>query len=118
MTQIEIPFALEMAREAITGHVHPDGILVKKDVTTRGKIYGKPGDTFYIENPDVAGEKHLFSLTQIEKYALGYVAQKLYKREGFESPVGFIEIWNRLHPGAGFDKHNFKYTHFFEEAKE
>lgn len=104
--EIAIPFADEMAIAAIDG---------RKTVTTRGEKYGEPGDLFSIKDPR-DGRVHRFRFRRICKHSLDFVAHILYEEEGCSSSREFIELWERLHPDAGYDPNAVKWTHEFEKV--
>jgi len=102
MSEINIPFLEEWRFQIFTG---------RKRCTTRNKRYGKPGDTF-----KAFGKT--FKLTFVERLTLGYVANMLWFLEGATSPEAFIEIWEQLHPRAGYQPGEKKYVHFWEPVEE
>ena len=80
--QISLPFQPQFKEDMRAG---------RKIFTTRTKRHGYPGDWF------VAFGMY-FVLTHVSKTQLKIVAEGYYSQEGFSSPEGFIEIWERLHP--------------------
>lgn len=98
---VDIPFDPEMAKAALEG---------RKCCTSRSKAYGKPGDSFPIDGT-------LFVLEDVSKRLLEDVAFQLYREEGFATPQGFIDTWDRLHPGKGFQPEKTVYTHWFQRAE-
>jgi len=100
--QIAIPFRPQFKQDMRDG---------KKTFTTRTKRYGYPGDWF------IAFGMY-FVLTRVGKTHLKIVAECHYHQEGFESPRGFIEIWEELHPKMGYQPHRDVFLHEFERARD
>ena len=82
-----------------------------KTCTSRTKKYGSPGDTF-----DIFGAT--FKITAVESKKLEDVANHLYRFEGFAHPSGFIFIWQRIHPNAGYRPEQEVYVHWFQKIRE
>ena len=100
--QIAIPFKKQFEQDLRDG---------KKTMTTRTKRYGYPGDWF-------TSFGMYFVLTWVSKTQLRIVAESFYHQEGFESPRGFIEIWEKLHPKMGYLPYREVYLHEFKRAKD
>ena len=100
MSEIYLPFKEEFKGEMLTGG---------KTCTSRTKKYGKPGDVFERWGA-------MFKIVEIKKMALQDVADKLYRKEGFFSPVDFIACWEELHPRVGWVPDQIVYVHFFQKS--
>lgn len=106
---ITIKFSPAMRRAALED---------RKQCTTRSEPKGVVGDKFAI------GHK-ILEITRIEPHPLDYVAETLYKEEGFNSPEEFRDTWCRLHrmnpanypADAEYWKLGTRYTHFFREVR-
>lgn len=79
-----------------------------KTVTTRSKAYGKAGDV--LDTP--FGRVRL---VKVERRALAYVRDALWREEGVSSPVEFERIWNEIHTGRGFREDDVRYVHHFQK---
>lgn len=101
MTKFEIPFSGEMADAVDEG---------RKLCTSRNKQYGKIGDYFILRD-------YAYKLVDVQYRTLAFVATNFYRLEGFEDPEGFIDIWERLHPGKGFISEQKVYVHFFARVQ-
>jgi len=99
--RINIPFQ-ERWREAIL-----DG---RKVCTSRGKRYGKPGDTFGVFGSE-------FELLAVAKVSLEDVSNHLFRQEGCRSPEEFQEIWVELHHRKGFAPEKMVYVHWFSKKQ-
>ena len=99
--RINIPFQ-ESWREAVL-----DG---RKVCTSRGKRYGKPGDTF-----GAFGQE--FELLAVARVSLEDVSQHLFRQEGCSSPEELRAIWAELHPRKGFVPEKMVYVHWFSKKK-
>ncbi len=98
MSQVIIPFKCEWHDKMING---------VKVCTSRTKAYGQAGDTFTWFN-------HVFQITAVEAHKLDYVAKRLFKQEGCESPSEFIRVWEGIHSRKGFIPSQTIYVHFFK----
>ncbi len=65
----------------------------KKTATTRIRCYGYPGDRF-----EAFGR--VFILTEVYPSFLDVIVTAHYIEEGFNSPLEFIEFWDRIHPNV------------------
>jgi len=65
----------------------------QKVYTTRTKKYGYIGDYFYATK----GRRIKCKITNIAKVRLGFIAEKLFWNEGFNSPQEFKEFWLTIH---------------------
>jgi len=84
--KIRLPFYPEFRERMLSG---------QKTGTSRTRKFGDVGDTF-----DAFGE--VFEIVSVNLMQLGDVKQYHFKHEGFSSPEGFVAIWKRIHPIAGF----------------
>jgi len=100
-----IPFSQDMAQQTLAG---------RKTCTSRTKRYGKPGDTFTLIE---AGRQSEYMLWDIRRYHLQIVAERLYRREGFDTSDAFIAKWKTLHPAAGYQPDQVVYVHYYQEIK-
>lgn len=101
MTEIEMPFN-EWSKERLK--------LKTKLATTRTKRYGKIGDTFKIHFKVC---DYTFELLAVFKLKLYDVASQLYYIEGADSPKEFREVWEDIHPRAGWQPDKLVYVHLF-----
>lgn len=102
MAEVYIPFLPEF-KEALLND--------DKIATSRNKCYGQPGDTFTI-----FGAR--FKILKVIKMPLDFVAGFFYKCEGFDTPQGFINIWQKIHPRTGYTPHHEVYLHLFYRLRE
>lgn len=98
--KVFIPFRPDMTKAVLEE---------RKCCTSRTKRYAEPGDWFDLG-------RHRFKITAVERIELDTVAHILFKEEGVESPQEFIDLWEEIHPGRGFDPLQKVWTHFFEEV--
>jgi hypothetical protein len=77
-----------------------------KTATARSRPYGKPGDR-------LQGPGCVLVLEHVAKAPLQYVAAECYGFEGLPSTAAFIEVWERIHPRAGYDPAKWVYLHRF-----
>jgi hypothetical protein len=98
MTEIPLAFLQEIEELLRQG---------KKHATTRRSRHGSPGDTFR-----AAGA--VWRITSIVPLPLGQAFATVWNIEGFDSPAGMREAWERaynlLHPP---DDTQLVYVHFF-----
>lgn len=78
-----------------------------KTATTRSKAYGAPGDV--VDSP--IGPLRLL---EVRKAKLCDVRDHHWREEGVDSPQGFVDIWNRIHPKRGFNGDDERFLHLFE----
>lgn len=97
MTKVKIPFLPEFKEQLLKGI---------KTATTRTRKYGDNEDTF-----TAYGAK--FRITKTIKLTLGAIAYTFHKEEGFQTPQGFIDVWNRIHPRRGYRPDDMQFIHFF-----
>ena len=102
MTETYIPFLKEFKKPLLNGD---------KIATSRTKSYGKRGDTFTIFGAT-------FKLVAVIPMQLSYVSTYFHKVEGFETPQGFIDIWKRIHPRAGYRPQQQVFFHLFIRLSE
>jgi hypothetical protein len=95
---IAIPFLPEFQDRLATG---------RKIATSRTKRYGRAGQRF-------TALGMIFKLTAVKKCPLRWVADLMYREEGFETPAQFKSIWTRLHPKRGYRETDEIYLHVFE----
>lgn len=95
--KIKIPFMKEFK---------PCLLEEEKIMTARNKKYGEAGDRFSIFGAE-------FEIIFVAKVPLDFVAKKFYMHEGFMSPNGFIETWEKLHPGRGWEPERIVFLHIF-----
>jgi hypothetical protein len=95
--KIIIPFRREFKERILSG---------QKVMTTRKKRYGKIGDTF-----EAFGAT--FKLMAVDELRLHDVAWKLFREEGFERPLDFIQVWEKIHPRYGYSPGLTVYAHSF-----
>jgi sRNA-binding carbon storage regulator CsrA len=95
--QIFIPFHKQM-RKAVF-----DGI---KSMTSRSKCYGRPGDTFPVDDRE-------YILEWVLPFRQGFIARFLYRQEGFNSPEEFMAFLPVIHHGHPFDPHKIVFLHKF-----
>lgn len=98
-------FVREMKKAVLEG---------RKTCTTRSEPKGKVGDRWPLENK-------IFEYTAIEQHSLNYVAEHLYREEGFNTPDEFRNAWCRYHrmrPEGHPKEHPYwkqsKWTHWFK----
>lgn len=82
--EIKIPFHSEFEAPMLNG---------KKTAITRTKRYGYPSDCF-----EAFGR--VFILTEVYPSFLDVIVTAHYIEEGFNSPLEFIEFWDRIHPNV------------------
>ncbi len=82
MKVINFPFAEQFKDAMVSG---------KKVCTTRTKMFGQAGDLF-----EVFGAK--FELVAVIPSIVLWVANYLYKQEGFQQPKEFSKAWQKVHP--------------------
>lgn len=99
--QVIIPFQSHWLHKMLVGI---------KTCTTRTKRYGNPGDKFTHFGAN-------FIILSIEKYRLDYVAEFLYRQEGYDSLNEFKNEWLRLHPIKGWVPNQIVFTHFFKKER-
>jgi hypothetical protein len=80
MTWVNIPFRARNAALIEAG---------VKSCTSRHHIKGKTGDFFKVG-------LETYVLTKVEQHTLGWVAEYLYREEGFTAPEEFIAEWNAI----------------------
>lgn len=80
-----------------------------KDLTTRTKKYGEPGDFF-----EAFGA--LFTLVKVERKRLSYSAEN-WRREGCSSFGDFMNLWKELHPVKRIDTEELFWVHQFRKMK-
>jgi len=56
-------------------------------------------------------------LLSAEKMRIGIIARNYHQREGFETPRGFIDIWNQIHPRSGYEPNRFAVLHTFSVVR-
>ena len=95
--RVRIPFQQRWRESMLTGN---------KVCTSRGRRFGKPGDTFEAFGAD-------FELQAVEKMPLGDVKDSLYLQEGCESPEEFQRVWTKLNPRRGFVPEQQVHVHWF-----
>lgn len=95
MSDIYLPF-LPRFEPAILSHV--------KTMTCRSKRMGQPGDTF-----TAFGQQ--FTLTQVFRTVLRYVAEDAYTEEGCESPGELMAVWASIHPRRGYEPERIVWAH-------
>ena len=98
--QVFIPFLDQFKPKLLDG---------SKTMTSRNKKYGHPEDTFYIGDA-------MFSILEVKKVTLGYVAFNCYKAEGCDSVDEFIEIWNKIHPRKTYHHDTDVFLHEFKRV--
>jgi len=86
MTEVEFAFLPEWEAKVLAG---------EKTATTRRTKHADPGDTF-----TAFGKK--FRVVAVDRPTLQEVRALYWKDEGCASPAEFEEVWNRIHPRAGF----------------
>jgi hypothetical protein len=99
---ISIPFMPEFKDRMLAG---------VKTCTARNKRYGQPGDIFKKFG-------RTFMLVKVERRVQAYVANDLYRMEGFESQDEFIRCWEQLHPRAGYRPEQSVWVHHFRILEE
>lgn len=89
----------------------------RKTCTTRSEKKGEVGDKWPLEHM-------ILEYTKIEENVLAYVAENLFREEGFSSPDEFRETWCRLHrmnpskyPASSPYWRQKKITHHFKEVR-
>lgn len=87
-----------------------DILTDRKRATSRNKRYGDPG---HIINTPAGPVRLLW----VERVSLGFVAAEFFADEGFETPADFVEVWNEIHPRAGFDPEAKVWLHLFERVE-
>lgn len=98
MSEISLPFRREMEEATING---------TKCCTSRTRKLGDSGDYFCVR-------LKWFRITNVDERPLSYVAENLYKEEGFDAPQGFIDIWCDIHPTKGWVPEQKVFVHYFE----
>lgn len=101
MALITLTFSREMQRAIFEG---------RKCCTTRSEPKGKIGDTFTLLN-------RTYQIVDIRRQSLAYVAEFLYRQEGFDSPEAFTAFLTQLHPG-GFSLTWGYYVHWFARVED
>lgn len=81
-----------------------------KLMTCRTRKKGKPGDRFKAFGA-------LFELTHVFRIPLKYVATDCFVQEGVKSYQEFIEVWNGIHPSAGFQPEQIVWAHCFQQVQ-
>ncbi len=81
----------------------------RKTATTRRHAYGKRGDRFTAYGME-------FELVSVERVHLWVVAASYWKEEGLASPQEFVDIWQTIHPRAGFQGESMVYLHRFRRV--
>lgn len=79
----------------------------RKTLTCRSKPYGNACDVVGTPFGPVR-------FTMIIQVPLGLVGRHLFASEGLRSPMEFVEVWNRIHPRAGYDQNRLVWLHEFE----
>lgn len=97
--EINIPF----------NYCNHTGLGSFKTCTTRTRAYGKPGDTFRVDD-------RLFRLTFVEKAPLWKVAAFYFTQEGFKSALEFKKVWSNIHYRTGYNPAQPVVVHFFKEV--
>jgi hypothetical protein len=83
----------------------------RKHATARTDVYGSRGDVFL-----EAGT--LYELTHVVQLPLAVIAEHFYHQEGCDSPTDFIEVWEDIHPGRGFEPEWKVWLHLFREVHQ
>lgn len=96
MVKVHIPFKPRFKDPMLQG---------VKTWTSRTQKYGKPGDTFEVFD-------HEFEILKIERRTLADVAEH-YKEEGCSCWSDFVDVWNSIHRGRGFNPWQRVYVHVF-----
>ena len=96
--KIEIPFN-EWSKDKLDKFI--------KNATSRNKQYGEKGDTF-----DYDGVR--YEIVFVAKLPLWFIAKYLFKSEGAESDVEFIEVWIGIHPRARWTPNKEVFYHYFK----
>ena len=81
----------------------------RKTATTRTYLLGMAPTVF-----EAFGARFVF--TGLLHLPLMIIAERYYWEEGFEEPDGFIKIWERIHPIAGWQPGRFVYFHTFKKV--
>lgn len=102
---VDIPFCSEFEGDMLFG---------KKICTSRTKKYCDRGSIFKM----VGAQYAEYMVTAVIKLPLSVVAEKLYRAEGFNSPVDFVHKWEALHPRTKYVPHQKVYVHFFVRVDE
>lgn len=68
----------------------------EKTATTRMTRLGEVGDQFMAFGA-------LFELTKVFETNIRTVAERLYREEGFETPMAFLRVWGEIHPRRIYD---------------
>lgn len=79
----------------------------KKSATSRTKRYGYAGDWF-----EAFGRS--FVLTEVYMLRLSVIEWNHYLEEGFNYHYEFRQVWEQLHPRAGFQPDKRVYFHKFK----
>lgn len=74
--------------------------------TSRTHIMGQEGDDFQAFGM-------WFTITDVQRYSLGYVRDFHWREEGVESPEAFQKVWEEIHPKKGFDAEEMVWVHVF-----
>lgn len=80
-----------------------------KVCTARTSRMGEPGDVF-----EAFGST--FELTAVSEEALYYVAD-LWYQEGCTSREHFLEVWQEIHPRAGYRSTQIVFLHRFQKVQ-
>lgn len=97
-TEISLPFRREMEEAVIND---------RKSCTSRPRKVGDVGSYFCVR-------LKWFKIVAIEEQTLSYVAENLYKEEGFNDSQGFIDIWKDIHPTKGWVPDQKVFVHHFK----
>lgn len=100
MSKIKIPFN-EWSRDKLKRKI--------KESTCRTYRMGKHGDFFTVGITQ-------FVLEDVLSCKLWIVAEQFFKEEGCKSKEEFIQVWESLHPHAGYQPNQNVYLHFFKEV--
>lgn len=79
-----------------------------KTCTSRTKRMGEAGDRF-------AAFGATFQLLAIDDVSL-YEVSLLWKEEGCTSREHFLQVWNEIHPRAGYSDYQRVYLHAFKKV--
>jgi hypothetical protein len=88
-------------------------LLGHKHCTSRRKKYGEVGDIFFVSNGALKSACWCVLIAHT-RHTVGYVADNLYRLEGFDSPGAFRSVWREIHPRKGCDDLEPVWVHWFE----
>lgn len=88
----------------------------RKILTTRRRVYGKPGSVLEAQDEDGLSAGFSVRILEVREEDLGDVARRYFASEGFNEPAGFVAAWCDIY--GGFFPAERVYVHRFEVVSE